>query len=298
MAVAEAGTVRQASRDLNLSQSAVTKSIQLLEAELGCALLHRQSHGVTPTVSGEALIAHARAIERELLHARNEIDEIEGVRSGHVRVSASPTVAVNLMPRAVLALKSARPLVSVHIEEGVFPQVLSLLRGGEIDVAVCLVPDEPLDDDLASEVLVQDALTPAVRAGHPLTERASLDLADLVAEPWIIFGRSGESRDVYEQTFRLNGLEPPKGTIDCTSFTCALALVEKSDYLVLVPRQIFAERHETWGISPLRLTTPMQPWTIAAITRAGDVLSPACREFLRQLRAVAAADAAGRDAAR
>jgi len=287
VAVADAGTVRQAARDLNLSQSAVTKSIQLLEAELGCALLQRRSHGVTPTASGNALIERARTVGRELQHARNEIDNIEGVRGGHVRVSASPTVAVNLMPRAVLALKAARPLVSVHIEEGVFPQVLSLLRGGEIDVAVCLIPDQPLDEDLACEVLVQDSLTPAVRAGHPLSRRGALDLADLVDEAWIIFGRSGESRDVYEQTFRKNRLEPPRGAIDCTSFTCALALVEKSDYLVLAPRRIFAERRETWSIVALPLRTPMQPWTIAAITRAGDVLSPACREFLRRLRAVA-----------
>jgi DNA-binding transcriptional LysR family regulator len=149
-----------------------------------------------------------------------------------------------------------------------------------------LRPDAASDDDLVFEVLVKDVLTPAVRSDHPLVRRRDLDLGDLVNREWVVFGRSGESRDVYEQTFRRNGFAPPKSTIDCTSFTCALALVEKSDYLVLAPRQIFAERRRTWTIAPLTLRTPMQPWTIAAITRAGDIPSPACREFLRQLRAV------------
>ena len=284
VAVGRAGSVRQASRDLNLSQPAITKSIKLLEAELGCTLLHRRSHGVTPTASGQALIRRALSVEAELRQARGEIDDIEGVRSGDIQVSASPTVAVNLLPRAILNLKAARPQVTVHVEEGVYPHVLPGVRSGELDVAVCLMPEDLDDDDLVAEVLVKDFLTPAVRADHPLTRQRNLDLGDLLDSEWIIFGRRGESPDIYEQTFRLNGYEPPRSSIESTSFTCALALVEKSDYIVLVPSQIFAERHRAWPVVPLSLKTRMQPWTIAAIMRSGDVLSPACRAFLQELR--------------
>lgn len=287
VAVGRAGSVRQAARELNLSQPAITRSIKLLEAELGCELLHRQSHGVTPTASGKTLIRRALSIEDELRQAKSEIDDIEGVRTGDIRVSASPTVAFNLMPRAILNLKAARPKVTVHVEEGVYPQVLPSVRSGELDVAVCLMPEQLVDDELTAEVLVKDFLTPAVRTGHPLTKQRNLGLGDLLDRDWIIFGRRGESPDIYEQTFRLNGFEPPESTIESTSFTCALALVEKSDYIVLVPSQIFAERRPSWPVVPLSLKTPMQPWTIAAIMRTGDVLSPACRAFLRELRAAA-----------
>lgn len=287
VAVGRAGSVRQASRDLNLSQPAITKSIKLLEAELGCDLLHRRSHGVTPTASGQALIKRALAIEAELNSARHEIDSIEGVTTGDIRVSASPSVAINLIPRAVLTLKAARPNVTVHIEDGVYPQVLSTVRNGDLDAAVCLMPEQANADELDIEVLVEDALTPAVRADHPLTRERNLSLRDLIDEEWIIFGRRGENRDIYEQTFRLNGLEPPRSSIECTSFTCALALVEKSDYVVLVPKQVFADRAQNLSIAPLSLNTPMQPWTIAAITRTNAVLSPACRVFLDELRRIA-----------
>lgn len=289
VAVDKAGSVRQASRDLNLSQPAITKSIKLLEAELGCDLLYRKSHGVVATASGTALIERAKTIEAELRSARNEIDNIESITTGDIRVSASPTVAINLMPRAILNLKTARPKVTIHIEEGVYPHVLSALRAGDIDLAVCLMPEQPIADDLEIEVLLEDALTPAVRVDHPLTQRRDLRLHDLIDEEWIIFGRRDESRDIYEQTFRLNGLAPPKSSIECTSFTCALALVERSDYLVLVPKQIFVDRQRAWSIEPLPLQMPMQPWTIAAITRSNAMLSPACRVFLDELRKIAPA---------
>ena len=283
VAVGRAGSVRQAARDLNLSQPAVTKSIKLLEAELGCELLHRLSHSVIPTQSGEALIRRAQLIEAELDNAINEIENIEGVTTGEISVSASPTVAIDLMPRAILNLKASRPKVSVHIEELVYPHVIPAVRSGEVDVAVCLMPEIPAIGDLEINVLVEDVLTPAVRADHPLIKEPELRLEDLLSEDWVVFGRRGESRDVYEQTFRLNGLEPPQSTIDCTSFTCALALVEKSDYIVLVPKQIFADRPQAWPITAINLQTPMQPWTIAAITRSNTVMSAASKAFLEEL---------------
>ncbi len=287
VAVGRAGSVRQASRDLNLSQPAVTRSIKILEAELGCKLLHRLSHSVIPTPSGEALIRRAIVINAELNNAINEIENIEGVTTGDISVSASPTVAINLMPTAILNLKAAHPQITVRIEELVYPHVLPAVRSGEIDVAVCLMPEQLIADDLEIDVLVQDELTPAVRSNHPLVNSLGLQLNDLLEEEWVIFGRRGESRDIYEQTFRLNKMDPPQSTIECTSFTCALSLVEKSDYIVLVPKQIFADREQAWPIVPLDLQTPMQPWTIAAITRADIIMSAASRVFIEELRRAA-----------
>ncbi len=283
VAVGRTGCVRQAARDLNRSQPAITKSIKLLEAELGCELLHRLSHSVIPTQSGEALIKRAHVIEAELDNAINEIENIEDVTTGEINVSASPTVAIDLMPRAILNLKTSRPKVSVHIEELVYPHVVPAVRSGEVDVAVCLMPERPAVGDLEINVLVEDVLTPAVRADHPLVKKRGLRLEDLLSEEWVVFGRRGESRDVYEQTFRLNGMEPPRSTIECTSSTCALALVEKGDYIVLVPKQIFADRPQMWPITPIDLQTPIQPWTIAAITRSNVVMSAASKVFLEEL---------------
>ena len=237
-AVVDAGTVRQAAKNLNLSQSSVTKSIQQLEDDLGVELLHRSAHGVAPTEAGKALLARAKTIEAELRHARNDVEAIQGL-------------------------------------------------AGKID-AIALEPGRPRDETLSFISLVKDRLVPAVRADHPLIGRRKLGLADLIELDWIIYRRSHTGLDVFEQTFITNGLEPPKSTIECTSFACALALVENGDYVTLVPSQIFAGNRKTPSITPVLLDSPMQPWQVAVISRAKHELSAVCLAFLAELQKTAA----------
>jgi DNA-binding transcriptional LysR family regulator len=287
-AVVDAGTVRQAAKNLNLSQSSVTKSIQQLEDDLGVELLHRSAHGVAPTEAGKALLVRAKTIEAELRHARNDVETVQGAGIGEIRISASPTVATGLLPRAVIAFQRKHPRVNFHILEGVYPDILPAVRTGDLDLAICLVPGRPRDETLSFISLVKDRLVPAVRADHPLIGRRKLGLADLIELDWIIYRRSHTGLDVFEQTFIANGLEPPKSTIECTSFACALALVENGDYVTLVPSQIFAGNRKTPAITPVLLDAPMQPWQVVAISRAKHELSAVCVAFLAELQRTAA----------
>ena len=287
-AVVEAGAVRQAAKVLNLSQSSVTKSIQQLEDDLGVELLHRGAHGVAATAAGKALFARIKTIEAELRHARNDVETIQGAGVGEIRVSASPSVATGLLPRAVIAFQRTHPRVSFHILEGVYPDMLPAIRTGDLDLAICLIPGKPRDDSLSFISLVKDRLVPAVRSDHPLIGKRNLRLADLIGLNWIIYRRSHTGLDVFEQTFIANRLEPPKSTIECTSFACALALVENGDYVTLVPSQIFAGNRNTPSIAPLLLDAPMQPWQVVVISRAKHELSAVCQAFLAELQKTAA----------
>ena len=287
-AVVEAGTVRQAARNLNLSQSSVTKSIQQLEDELGAEMLHRSAHGVTPTAAGKALLVRAKVIEAELRHARNDVETVQGAHVGEIRVSASPTVAMGLLPRAVVAFQRARPRVNFRIWEGVYPDILPAIRTGDLDFAICLVPAQPRDETLSFVSLVKDYLVPAVRADHPLVGARRLRLVDLLDLDWILYRRSHTGLDVFEQTFASNHLAMPKSTIECTSFACALALVENGDYVTLVPSQIFSGGRTPPSIAPLLLDSPMQPWQVAVISRAKHELSAVCVAFLAEIQRMAA----------
>jgi len=288
VAVVEAGTVRQASRNLNLSQSSVSKSLQQLEGELGAEILQRGARGVTPTAAGKALLSRAKAIEAELRHARNDVQTIRGAEAGEIRVSASPTVAMGLLPRAIVAFKRSRPRVTFSISEEVYPDMLPAIRAGELDLAICLVPARPREESLSFVSLVKDHVVPAVRAGHPLIGARRLMLADLLDLDWIIYGRSRTGLDVFEQTFASNHLALPHSTIQCTSFACALALVENGDYVTLVPSQLFLGGHPPHSIALLPLDSPMHPWQVAVISRAKHELSAVCLAFLSEVERVAA----------
>ncbi len=285
VAVAEAGTVRQAAKTLYLSQSSVTKSIQQLEEAVGVELLHRTAHGVTPTAAGRALIGRAKAIEGELREARNDIDNILGAGSGEIRIAVSPTVAMSILPQAVLSFKRSRPKVTLQIHEGVFPDVLQTVRKGELDFAICLVPEWVEDESIAFEILLKDTVTPAVRWGHPF-ERRRMKLADLLAADWVIYRRGHSGRDIFEQTFVAAGLEPPPSTIEASSFACVISLVERGDYLTLLPKQLLVDPNMRWGISPIIMQAHLPSWNVAVIYRARHELSPVSLLFLEELKSV------------
>lgn len=284
VAVIEAGSVRQAARNLNVSQSAVTKSIKQLEERLGVELLLRASHGVSGTAAGKALANRAKVIEAELRHARNEIDAIQGGDLGEIRVQASPSVMLGLLPKAIIEFKRTRPKVSFQIGEGLYPEVLPAIRKGDIDFAICLVPERSRDRELNFELLVGDRLVPAVRSDHPLTRHGGLLLSDLVDQDWVSYSRSQTGRDIFEQTFILNDLNPPDQMIKTTSFSCAISLVEHSDYITLVPEKTFMDKTLRKSITPLRMGTTMPPWNVMIISRARHKLSPLCIAFLNYLK--------------
>lgn len=288
IAVIEAGTFRQAAKNLHLSQSSISKSLQQLEDEVGAEILHRGARGVVPTAAGEALLLRAKIIESELRHARNDVQMIQGAQVGEICVAASPTVAMGLLPRAIVAFQTARPRVSFHVSEAVYPDMLPAIRTGDVDIAICLVPARPRDETLHYVSLVKDRLVPAVRCDHPFINARKLKLADLLDLDWVIYRRTRTGLDVFEQTFVSNRLPLPKSTIECTSFACARALVESGDYVTLMPSQLFVGDRRPSSIALLDLDSPMPPWQVALISRAKHELSAVCLAFIKEIERIAA----------
>lgn len=283
VAVVEAGTVREAARVLFLSQSSVTKSIQQLEQSVGTALLQRSNQGVVATPAGKVLIARARAIENELREARNDIESILGMGGGEIRVAASPTVATSVLPRTVLEFKRTHPLVTMQLQEGIYPDVLQAVRRGEIDFAICLVAEWAEDETVSMEILLRDRVVPAVRSSHPMRRR-QVTMAELVEANWIIYRRGRTGRDIFERTFQAAGFEPPQAAIECSSFTCLLALLERGDYVSLMPEQLLIDATIARNVAPLSMDGSMPDWNVAVIHRANHDLSPVCLAFQSELR--------------
>ena len=298
IAVIEAGTFRQAAKNLHLSQSSISKSLQQLEDEIGAEILHRGARGVIPTAAGQALLTRARLIEAELRHARNDVQLIQGAKVGEIRVCVSPTVAVGLLPRAIIAFQKQHPRVSFLVSEAVYPDILPAIRTGEIDIAICLVPARPRDETLNFVNLVKDRLVPVVRANHPIVRASKVTLEDLLDLDWVVYRRSHTGLDVFEQTFTSNRLPLPKSTIECTSFACARALVEDGDYVTLMPSRLFFDDRKPSSVALLALDSPMPTWQVAMITRAKHELSAVCLAFLGEVERIATgAEAARRGSA-
>ena len=107
-AVARAGSLSAAARDLGWTQPAVSQHLQRLEREVGLPLLVRSTRGVTLTEAGQVLLGRADAVAGQLHMASEEMASLAQLRGGRVRLVAFPSAAATLVP-AALKLLAARP---------------------------------------------------------------------------------------------------------------------------------------------------------------------------------------------
>ncbi len=291
--VAEHGSVRQAARSLNLSQPAVTKSIQQLEESLGVMLLDRGTHGVTPTAAGEALIVRARIIEAEIRNAEADIEDLRDAGSGEINIGATPVVSGELLPAAIAKLKNEFPGVSIRIKSAVFPEFLSEVGSGQLDFILTLFPDIELfledvtGDEFNFERLAEGQMLPYVRAGHPLTRKPGLTLADLAEWDWVLTNHSKEGGHVLGPVFRSQGVEPPSNSVRTDSNASTVAIIRRTDMISQAPERLVAKFLREGGIETLSLETRMPNWTIGLITRARSIPSPAATKLIDHLRQLA-----------
>lgn len=286
VAIAEAGSIRQASRDLNLSQSALTKSIQQLELYLNTKLLNRESHGVSLTIAGKALFDRAKIVDAEIRNAHSDVESIRDAIGGEIRILASPSVAIGQLPKAIVRFKNLRPNTNFRIDEGVYPENLSSVRIGDADFAICMLPERLVDNALTPEFLIKDRLTLAVRSGSPLAKKKNLSLKQLRERGWVTYQRSRSSRDIFSKLFHINGLQLPENLIECSSLAATISLIANSNLITIFPRHMFTDNSIDYRITPLSLNTRMPAWNIAVIFRSRHALSPISRAFLEELRTV------------
>ncbi|WP_212842337.1 LysR family transcriptional regulator [Catellatospora sp. IY07-71] len=185
--VCRLGSISAAAQALGYTQSAVSRQIAVLEAQLKSPLLRRHARGVRPTTAGDVLLGHAAVILSRAERAAEEVAAAGGLQAVPLRVGAVPTVTADLMPRALTAYTAAFPQARVVFAAGVTPQLLPRLLDGDLDLAVVTdyPPGLPPHDGIRLLHLREDPLYAALPAGHRLAGREIVDLSELAGDTWV-----------------------------------------------------------------------------------------------------------------
>jgi len=280
ISVAEAGGVRPAARKLGISQPALSKTLQLLEQDLGVTLFLRGARGVTLSEAGKAFLPRARALSAEEWRARDELAQLRGATEGNLSIGVAPSAAMRLAPRAIIALRERWPKAVLRVVDVLYPRVLNLLREGEIDIA--LGPRIGPRPEPGSNVLMQPLLLNqvciVVRQGHPLEHAATL--AELAQAEWLRSGPPGGPTTVIEEAFRSAGLGAPRTFVQCESFLALPDLVARSDLVAIVPSQLLDQHAARAKLVQVHVREPLQPTEVSLLTRAGEPLSPIARDMV------------------
>lgn len=275
IAVVDAGSLRGAARRLDMSQPALTRSLQQLEQELGVQLMHRSVHGTSLTVAGTAFLARARVAESELRKAAQEARRSGEGASGLVSMGVSPVAASLLLPEMATTLLRQLPGTRLRVLEMAPSTLLPLVRDGAVDIAVTQRTRSDLDAGLQFRPLFEINMRVAVRCGHPLLGTRSL--LELRAASWLYMTAPGISDDIVSQSFLASDLPAPLPAVHCGSYYVALDLIATSDMMTVLPPGLLTECIAAGRLAEVRLTQPLVPLIVGLYTRRDTPLTRAAK---------------------
>jgi DNA-binding transcriptional LysR family regulator len=287
VAIVEEGNLVRAAKRLNMTQSAVTKALQEVEALTKARLFHRNNRGVVPTMFGETLAEHARLVITQLAHAEEHLADLRDGTGGRVAIGTLLSAAAELLPTAIARLRKDRPKLVVKIVEGTNDVLIPALRAGELDMVVGRLSELRDRLNVVQEVLMDDIACVVARRGHPLADRRDLGLADLIGWEWILPPQETSLRRQIDIAFREEGLEPPVHAVDSVSLLTNRALLVDADYLGVFPAQVARREAAAGAITILPVTLRATAIPIGITTRTNARLSPAAELLAETLRRTA-----------
>ncbi len=207
IAIASAKSLSRASVAVGVTQSALTRQLQLLEEELGLPMLLRTGHGVTLTEAGERFLESATDIMDRTDGAVREMQALGKTTAGSVVLGIPPMLAESLLVPLVTRFNQDFPDVSLRVRDAISGYVLEWLISGQVDVAV--VYNAPKRAKLAMETLISDELMLVGAAGHGAVQTdAPIDLAEALTLPLVLPSPMHGLRDVIDSAAALISVPP------------------------------------------------------------------------------------------
>ena len=165
MAVGRLGSIRKAADELNVSASAIDRQILNVEADLGMPLFERLPTGLRLTAAGEILMASGGVWQKSLAGVRAQIEDLRGLKQGHVDIAIIDALAKGYVPSAIRAIQSRYPGITIRVRVLENDAVRLAIASGEVDFGIFFEPQSFRGITVRAYVeVVLGFLTPA---GHP-----------------------------------------------------------------------------------------------------------------------------------
>jgi DNA-binding transcriptional LysR family regulator len=280
--------IHRAAEELHMTQPAASKQIKDLEEMLEVKLFERLPRGMAPTIYGETMIRHARMALTSLALAHDDILTLKAGLSGQVEVGVIMAPAMALLPRAIARVKENAPLLRIGVQLETSNVLLDKLQHGTLDFMIGRIFDTIDTSGLIYEELTEEPACAVVRPGHPLLDHPQLALNDIAALPWILPPHGSILRYRFDMMFRRAGLEPPVNVVDTTAMLVVTALLQQTDSLHVMPREVaqYYASLNVMRILPIELPCKMDAFGI--IRQRDHLLSPGAELLLGAVRVAAA----------
>lgn len=179
--VAKTGSLASASERLHVAPSAISRQISGLEQVLNLPLFERHPRGMVLNAAGEILAIHARHMQLDAERVINELDALQGLCSGRVRIAASPGLANEFLPPLIINFRNQHPGISFEVEVQMPATISQSLRAGDIDIGLQF--SQAPAQDIKVEYRQSAPIHALMRPDHALADSKTVTLAAMKAYP-------------------------------------------------------------------------------------------------------------------
>jgi DNA-binding transcriptional LysR family regulator len=185
---AEHGSFRRTAELLSVSQSTVSRRIQILERRIGIALFERHRSGARATLAGERFLREAVIGARHLHQAVDAVAQAKRGATGVIRVGLTACLANGFLAELLAAYHHRYPAIDVSFEEGTSQINAGALLNGRLDVAFMLT--DPRLPGCRSERLWDETIHVAVPASHRIASLGGVNLDDVRHETFLVMANA------------------------------------------------------------------------------------------------------------
>ena len=206
VALADSLSFTRAAARVHVTQSTLSHQIRQLEDEVGSPLFDRIGKKVVTTEAGELFLGFASRALKEVDLGLAMLRPGAGGLTGQVRIGATHTFNIGLIPECVALFLARHPTVQVRVEELPAEQIGAKLHSSELDIGIAYRPNGPTD--LWFEPLYNEEMVLVVSDSHPLAGRKRIRMVELHQQRLVLMPDYFATRTLLDECFKASGAEP------------------------------------------------------------------------------------------
>jgi LysR family positive regulator for ilvC len=262
----------RAARASHVSPSALSRSVQRLEADLGEPLFERSHHQVTLTPAGESFRRHAMTVLAEWQRFEAERAAHDGTLGGTVHMYCTVTAAQSIVPNLLGRVRRAHPGIRIDLATGYAADAIERLRGGDIDVSVAALPDR-LPAGIVSRVLTTTPVVfAAPKISGPVHDAVHRRIVDWSAVP-LVLPAHGLAREYVDDWLERRDVSPNVYS-EIEGHEAILSLVALGCGVGVVPRLVLEKSALRGRIVEIPVRPAMRQFRIALCVRERALSNP------------------------
>jgi DNA-binding transcriptional LysR family regulator len=283
LSVADTGQISHSSNLCNVSQSSMTIALQNLEDAVGVPLLSRHAKGVRLTDAGVRFMRHVQQARQSVQEAVLAAQEVPEQIAGRVCIGMTETISAYLLPSLMSTVTRRFRNLQVEVIERERETIERQLLGGELDLALLLVSNTALHDDLKGETMIRSPRRLWTPPDHPLLEAQRVTLEDVAQENYLLLDMDEHVQTVARYWTKYG--VTPRVRMQSTSIEAVRSLVALGEGVTILSDLVY----RPWSlegnrISRRNLSVAVPTMDVGAVWRREVTLSRQVRTLLDLFR--------------